>query len=116
MTTLFALYNSVLIGIGNGFAGIIGGVIYKNYGGRTLYFISTIFFAIAFAMNTIYIIYIQIARSCLKKQQNKGSMYKKFLDKSPPDSTNNLLPTGRVEFCNSINPDRISIVLAENNA
>ena len=116
MTTLFALYNSVLIGIGNGFAGIIGGVIYKNYGGRTLYFISTIFFAIAFAMNTIYIIYIQIARSSLKKQQNKGSMYKKFLDKSPPDSTNDLLPTDRVEFCNSINPARISIVLAENYA
>ena len=116
MTTLFALYNSVLIGIGNGFAGIIGGVIYKNYGGRTLYFISTIFFAIAFAINTIYIIYIQIARSSLKKQQNKGSMYKKFLDKSPPDSTNDLLPTDRVEFCNSINPDRISIVLAENYA
>ena len=116
MTTLFALYNSVLIGIGNGFAGIIGGVIYKNYGGRTLYFISTIFFAIAFAMNTIYIIYIHIARSSLKKQQNKGSMYKKFLDKSPPDSANDLLPTDRVEFCNSINPDRISIVLAENNA
>ena len=116
MTTLFALYNSVLIGIGNGFAGIIGGVIYKNYGGRTLYFISTIFFAIAFAVNTIYIIYIQIARSSLKKQQNKGSMYKKFLDKSPPDSTNDLLPTDRVEFCNSINPARISIVLAENYA
>ena len=114
MTSLFALYNSVLIGIGNGFAGIIGGVIYKNYGGRNLYFIATLFFAIALAMNTIYIIYFQLARSSLKKQQNSGSMYKKFLYRSPPDSTNNLLPTDRVEFRNNKYPDRISIVLAEN--
>jgi len=81
MTSLYALYNSILCGLGNGLAGIVGGIIYKNKGPKTLFLVASIFFAVVALLNFIYTLsYNNKIRKNLKTSMNTDRAYVKFLD------------------------------------
>lgn len=79
MTSLYALYNSVLIGLGSAIAGSAGGVIYKKYGGRALYFGSAILYLVVGFLSVIYTI---LYKKSFIKGWDKHQVYTQFRNKA----------------------------------
>lgn len=79
MTSLYALYNSVLIGLGSGVAGTVGGVIYKSHGGKTLYFGASILYLLFAVLSVLYTI---LHKRGIVKGQDKRQIYTQFQNKA----------------------------------
>jgi len=65
MTILQALYHIIFTGIGNSLSGLLGGIIYKWYGGRVLFFCSGVLMLITGLMNILY-------AKCFKQEKNRS--------------------------------------------
>ena len=75
MTSLYALYNSIMVGLGSGISGIVGGVLYKTIGGKAMYFIASIFYLLLAALSLVYTI---LYKKSIIKGWDRSKVYTKF--------------------------------------
>lgn len=74
-TSLYALYNSISVGLGSGVAGVVGGFIYKTKGGRALYFMGAMLYLALTILSAIYTI---LYKKSIVKGWDRTSIYTKF--------------------------------------
>jgi len=74
-TSINALYNSIMIGLGSGIAGIVGGIIYKIKGGRAMYFMAAMLYL---ALATLSLIYTILYKKSIIKGWDRKQIYTKF--------------------------------------
>ena len=85
MISLYALYNSIMVGLGSGISGILGGILYKTIGGQAMYFLAAIFYLTMAALSTVYTI---LYKKSVIKGWDRSKIYTKFTNYVSYSSSN----------------------------
>ena len=93
MISLYALYNSIMVGLGSGISGILGGILYKTIGGQAMYFLAAIFYLTMAALSTVYTI---LYKKSVIKGWDRSKIYTKFTNYVSVSYTHLTLPTKRI--------------------
>ncbi|XP_057312162.1 major facilitator superfamily domain-containing protein 6-A-like [Hydractinia symbiolongicarpus] len=116
ITTMQALYNSIFCGFGSGLSGIIGGFIYKNYGGKIMYLSSGLCFLFMGVVNIVYSFFYKTSPlSGTGNRSNELKSYKQFLDIYIPSEEIPTAEMSNVPVPISVgSDDAISMVMDDN--